>query len=309
MVIILLVTAVITAALTALGSHMLPDTIVIFSVVLLNAVLGFVQEGKAEGALDALRNMMVQECLVVRDGERQRLAAIELVPGDIVVLEAGDKVPADVRFLEVSNLHADESSLTGESVPVEKTTDALANEALVPGDQRNIGFSGTYISQGGAQALVFATGSATAFGQIADMVKAAESTATPLQQKMQEFVRSLIVAILAVGAFNFFYGLYLGYAMSYSFSRRRVAGGGGDTRDVASAGNVDSGPVGRSDGTTQGTDTQVAGGRDARCDLGDLFGQDRHAHGKPHDRDPDLCRGDDLRRHGRGRGAERRLCA
>lgn len=217
MVIILLVTAVITAALTALGSHMLPDTIVIFSVVLLNAVLGFVQEGKAEGALDALRNMMVQECLVVRDGERQRLAAIELVPGDIVVLEAGDKVPADVRFLEVSNLHADESSLTGESVPVEKTTDALANEALVPGDQRNIGFSGTYISQGGAQALVFATGSATAFGQIADMVKAAESTATPLQQKMQEFVRSLIVAILAVGAFNFFYGLYLGYAMSYSF--------------------------------------------------------------------------------------------
>lgn len=217
MVIILLATACITAVLTALGSHMLPDTIVIFSVVFLNAVLGFVQEGKAEGALDALRNMMVQECLVVRDGERHRVAAKTLVPGDVVLLEAGDKIPADVRFFEISNLHADESSLTGESVPVEKCTEALTGDALVPGDQRNIGFSGTYVSQGGGLAVVVATGSATAFGKIADMVKAAESSSTPLQRKMQEFVRSVIVAILVIGAFNFLYGLYLGYAMAYSF--------------------------------------------------------------------------------------------
>ncbi len=217
MVIILIITAITTGVLTAFGSHMLPDTIVIFSVVLLNAILGFVQEGKAEGALDALRNMMVQECLVLRDGDRQRIPAKHLVPGDMVVLEAGDKIPADVRFTELSNLHVDESSLTGESVPVKKLTEALDGESLVPGDQKNIGFSGTYISQGGGRAVVFATGRATAFGQIADMVKAAESTATPLQQKMQEFVRSLIVAILAVGAFNFAYGLYLGYATSYSF--------------------------------------------------------------------------------------------
>ncbi len=217
MVIILIATALTTGVLSALGSHMWPDTIVIFSVVLLNSVLGFVQEGKAEGALDALRNMMVQECLVVRDGERQRIAANTLVPGDIVVLEAGDKIPADVRFIEASNLHADESSLTGESVPVKKTTEALEGENLVPGDQRNTGFSGTYISQGGALAVVTATGSATAFGQIADMVKTVETTATPLQIKMQEFVRSLIVAILIIGAFNFVYGIYLGYAMAYSF--------------------------------------------------------------------------------------------
>jgi magnesium-transporting ATPase (P-type) len=217
MVFILIITAVTTGVLTLLGSHMLPDTIVIFSVVLLNALLGFVQEGKAEGALDALRNMMVQECLVVRDGERHRIAAATLVPGDIVVLEAGDRIPADVRFIEVSNLHADESSLTGESVPVRKTIDALEGSNLVPGDQRNIGFSGTHVSQGGGQALVVATGGATVFGQIADMVKAAEDTATPLQIKMQEFVRSLIIAILAVGSFNFVYGIYLGYAISYSF--------------------------------------------------------------------------------------------
>ncbi|EED33389.1 cation-transporting ATPase, E1-E2 family [gamma proteobacterium NOR5-3] len=217
MVIILLVTAIVTGTLTLLGSHMLPDTIVIFSVVLLNAVLGFVQEGKAEGALDALRNMMVHECLVVRDGERHRIAATILVPGDIVVLEAGDKIPADLRFIEASNLHVDESSLTGESVPVAKLTQAVPGDDLVPGDQRNIGFSGTYISQGGGLGLVFSTGSATQFGQIADMVKSAQTASTPLQRKMKEFVRSLIVAILAVGAFNFAYGLYLGYEMSYSF--------------------------------------------------------------------------------------------
>jgi calcium-translocating P-type ATPase len=217
MVIILLVTAFVTGGLTLLGSHMLPDTIVIFSVVLLNAVLGFVQEGKAEGALDALRNMMVSECLVVRDAERHRIAAGTLVPGDLVVLEAGDKIPADLRFIEASNLHVDESSLTGESVPVAKTTGVIEGSDLVPGDQRNIGFSGTYISQGGGVAVVFATGAGTQFGQIADMVKAASSSATPLQRKMQEFVRSLIVAILAVGAFNFLYGLYLGYETSYSF--------------------------------------------------------------------------------------------
>jgi calcium-translocating P-type ATPase len=217
MVIILLVTAAITGVLSALGSHMLPDTIVILSVVLLNSVLGFVQEGKAEGALDALRSMMVPECLVLRSGERERIAARDLVPGDLVVLESGDKIPADVRFVDVSNLHADESSLTGESVPVKKEVRALDGDSLVPGDQRNIGFSGTYISQGGGCAVVVATGADTVFGQIADMVKDAGASSTPLQRKMSEFVRSLIGAILAVGAFNFLYGIYLGYEMSYSF--------------------------------------------------------------------------------------------
>jgi len=118
MVIILMITAVVTGVLTALGSHMLPDTIVITSVVLLNSILGFVQEGKAEGALDALRSMMVQECLVIRSANQHRIPAKELVPGDLVVLEGGDKIPADVRFFEVNNIHVDESSLTGESVPM-----------------------------------------------------------------------------------------------------------------------------------------------------------------------------------------------
>ncbi len=217
MVIILLITAAVTGILTAMGSHMLPDTIVIASVVLLNSILGFVQEGKAEGALDALRNMMVQECLVVREGDQRRLPAKELVPGDVVVLEGGDKIPADVRFFEVSNIHVDESSLTGESIPVQKLTEVMTGEDLVPGDQKNMGFSGTYMTQGTARAMVVATGRKTVFGQIADMVKAAESGMTPLQKKMKEFINVLIIAILAVGGFNFGYGVYLGYDMSYSF--------------------------------------------------------------------------------------------
>ncbi len=217
MVIILLATALVTAILTALGSHMLPDTIVIASVVLLNSLLGFVQEGKAEGALEALRNMMVQECLVLRDSNQRRVAARELVPGDVVVLEGGDKIPADVRFFEVSNIHVDESSLTGESVPVKKQTGALVGTDLVPGDQTNTGFSGTYLTQGTARAIVVETGRNTFFGRIADMVVAADAGVTPLQRKMKEFVKSLIIAILIVGAFNFAYGVYLGYDISYSF--------------------------------------------------------------------------------------------
>ncbi len=217
MVIILLATAVVTATLTAMGSHMLPDTIVISSVVLLNAILGFVQEGKAEGALDALRNMMVQECLVVRDGDQRRLPARELVPGDMVVLEGGDKIPADVRLIEVSNAHVDESSLTGESIPVKKVIEPIPGDDLVPGDQKNIGFSGTYVTLGTARAIVVETGATTVFGQIADMVQAADSGMTPLQRKMKEFVHTLIIAILVVGAFNFGYGIYLGYDTAYSF--------------------------------------------------------------------------------------------
>lgn len=217
MVIILLITAAITAGLTAFGHHMLPDTLVIGGVVVLNAILGFVQEGKAEGALDALRNMMVQECLVVRAGIQHQIAACDLVPGDIVVLEGGNKIPADVRFIKTNNAHIDESSLTGESVPVQKTADALPGDDLVPGDQRNMGFSGTYLTQGSALTVVVAIGAQTVFGKIASLVQAADTSATPLQKKMQEFVRTLIIAILIIGGLNFLLGVYLGYEVSYSF--------------------------------------------------------------------------------------------
>ena len=161
--------------------------------------------------------MMVHECLVLRNQDQRRIAARELVPGDIVVLEGGDKIPADVRFIEVSNIHVDESSLTGESVPVKKIIEAQAGENLVPGDQKNMGFSGTYLTQGTARGIDVETGPNTVFGQIADMVKTADTGLTPLQRKMKEFVRTLIIAILVIGAFNFGYGIYLGYDTAYSF--------------------------------------------------------------------------------------------
>jgi magnesium-transporting ATPase (P-type) len=217
MVWILLITGTVTAGLTLSGGDMLPDTIVIFGVVLLNASLGFFQESKAEGALDALRNMMVPVCRVIRDGVPQRLPARELVPGDVVLLEGGDRVPADVRFLTTHNLHVDEASLTGESVPVRKIEAALEGIDLVPGDQVNMGFSGTFVTQGSAHALVIATGNDTLFGRIAKLVTDAGSHLTPLQRKLREFVRSLIVAILMVGAGSFALGMYLGFAVSYSF--------------------------------------------------------------------------------------------
>lgn len=217
MVIILLATAMVTGVLTILGNHMLPDTVVIVGVVLLNSVLGFVQEGKAEGALDALRNMMVHEALVLRDGEERRVVASALVPGDIVILEGGDKIPADLRLIETNNTHVDESSLTGESVPVRKSEAALQGQDLVPGDQVNMAFSGTFLTQGTALGVVVETGMRTAFGRIADMVKTADRHQTPLQRRMKRFIRTLIGAILLVGAFNFVLGVYLGYDMVYSF--------------------------------------------------------------------------------------------
>lgn len=217
MVIILMITAMITGVLTLSGSHMLPDTIVIIGVVLLNAILGFVQEGKAEGALDALRNMMVQEALVLRKLDQRRIPARELVPGDVVILEGGDKIPADVRFIEVANVHVDEASLTGESVPVAKNVDVLTGPNLVPGDQTNIGFSGTYVTRGSARAIVVETGRQTVFGRVADLVEATEDSATPLQRQIAEFVHTLIGAILVVGTINFAVGAWLGYAISYSF--------------------------------------------------------------------------------------------
>jgi len=217
MIYILLVTALVTGVLTTLGEPMLPETIVILSVVLFNAVLGYVQEGKAEGALEALRNMMVPVCLVEREGKQVQLPSKYLVPGDLVILESGDKIPADIRFIEQHNLSVDESSLTGESIPVEKQCDVLHGQNLVPGDQTNMGFSGTYVTQGSAKAVVVATGAQTVFGRIADMVKTTSTSLTPLQSKLREFVKTLIVAILIVGSLNFGYGLYLGYSSTYSF--------------------------------------------------------------------------------------------
>jgi len=217
LVYILIAAAVTTTVLTITGEDMMADTVVIVGVVILNAILGFFQEGKTEAALDALRKMIVQECTVLRDGEKVVIATRELVPGDVVLLESGNKIPADLRLFNIKNLHADEAVLTGESVPVAKYEDAITRPNLSPGDQRCISFSGTFITRGSAKGMVIATGENTEFGKIATLVKETKKVVTPLQKKIAVFTKTLMIGILAIGGINFILGYIFGLTAVYSF--------------------------------------------------------------------------------------------
>lgn len=189
------------------GGHV--DAGVIGGVVLLNAVVGFVQESRAQRALDALSQMIPVEAIVVRDGTARRLRAADLVPGDVVELAAGDRVPADVRLAEVRLAEVDESALTGESVPVVKSEVPLPHDVAVA-DRVNSAYSGTLVTRGQARALVTATGGATQLGHIHHLVAAAEVVATPLTRKLARFSRQLSVVIVAVAAGAFVLGVVRG---------------------------------------------------------------------------------------------------
>ncbi len=200
---ILLVAAVGTALL---GEWV--DTGVILGVVLINAIIGFIQEGKAEQALDAIRNMLSPKALVLRDGQRRSIDAGELVPGDIVFLQAGDRVPADLRHIEVKNLRIEEAVLTGESVPVEKALPPVAADASL-GDRASLAFSGTIVTYGRGTCLVVATGNRTQIGRISSMLADVQSLTTPLLRQMAEFGRWLSGAIIALAAVTFAFGLWV----------------------------------------------------------------------------------------------------
>lgn len=217
LVYILLAAALITGILTVTGEDMMADTVVILAVVILNAILGYFQEDKAENALRALQNMIVPECTVLRTGRQRIIPARELVPGDVVVLAGGDKIPADLRLFEANNVTVDEAVLTGESVPSEKSIDLLEASNLTPADQHCILFSGTFMTHGTAKGVVVKTGEKTEFGKIALLVKQTETVLTPLQKKITDFTRTLITAILIVGLLNFFMGNVFGYTITYSF--------------------------------------------------------------------------------------------
>jgi len=217
LVYILLIAAIITSILTARGEDMLADTIVIVGVVILNAIIGFFQEGKTEAALEALRKMIVIECSVLRDGEPTVLPSRELVPGDVVLLEGGDRIPADLRLFYTKDTSADEAALTGESTPVKKQTDAIQKPNLPPGDQRCIAFSGTFITRGSARGIVTGTAESTEFGKIARMVKETRKVVTPLQRKIADFTKVLMISILTIGAINFGLSYWAGFTATYSF--------------------------------------------------------------------------------------------
>jgi Ca2+-transporting ATPase len=205
MTLILLVAAVVSGIVGDLA-----DTLVIAAIVLLNAVLGFVQEVRAERAMAALKSMAAPSASVIRDGNPRTIPAAELVPGDIVALEAGQIVPADLRLLESASLRVDESMLTGESVPVEKGQDAIPGHAPTPAERRNIAHSGSMVTYGRAIGAVVATGMRTEFGRIAHLLSQGHQTQTPLQRRLASFGRRLALIVVLVGVVVFVAGLLRG---------------------------------------------------------------------------------------------------
>jgi magnesium-transporting ATPase (P-type) len=184
------------------------DTAVIAAVVVLNAIVGFAQEGKAERALQAIRHLLAPHATVLRDGRAHDIDAAGLVPGDVVLLASGDSLPADVRLLEARNLHVDESALTGESVPVAKHTGPVDAAAAI-GDRLCMGYAGTLVTQGQAKAVVVATGAATEIGRIGRMLETVEPGTTPLLQRIAVFGRRLTLVILAAAALLFVFGTFV----------------------------------------------------------------------------------------------------
>jgi P-type Ca2+ transporter type 2C len=179
-----------------LGEYL--DAITIIIIILMNGILGFVQEFRAERSLRALKELSAPNANVWRENTVHQIPARDLVPGDIVLLESGDRVPADVRFLETNGIYIEESALTGESVPVSKWTAALPNVEVPLGDQRNLGFMGTMVARGTAKAVVVRTGMDTEMGKIADLIQNTESMETPLQHRLEQLGKILIIVAIAL---------------------------------------------------------------------------------------------------------------
>ena len=205
MTVILLVAAIVSGIL---GEW--KDALVIMAIVALNAAIGFTQARRADQAIAALRQLAAFKAVVLRDGQHQSIAASDLVPGDIVLLEAGNQIPADLRLLDAAQLKVDESALTGESVTVEKHTAVLSGNNLALGDRLNMAFKGTTVTHGRARGLVVATGMGTELGKVANLMGDALDRRTPLQQRLARFSKQLSFVILAICAAMFGMGLLRG---------------------------------------------------------------------------------------------------
>jgi Ca2+-transporting ATPase len=201
LVILLLIATAISAGLWVYEreSNLPYEAIAIFTVVMLNAIMGYVQEARAEEAVAALRRMSAAQAKVIRDGTRRSLEATELVPGDIILIEEGDSIPADARLIKTTALQTAEAALTGESLPISKQTRTIA-EAVSLGDRDNMVFSGTVVTYGHGRAVVTATGMRTQMGLIAGILKEAPPETTPLQRELARVGRllGLIVVIIAI---------------------------------------------------------------------------------------------------------------
>ena len=209
-IIVLIIAAIVSGIVGVVEGEGVTDTIIILIVVLLNAIIGVAQESKAEKSLEALKKLSAHAAKVIRNGKEQVIPARELVPGDIVILETGDYVSADLRIIEAINLKSQESSLTGESVPVEKETEKIDKEDIGVGDRKNMLFSSSLITYGRGKAIVVETGMNTEVGKIADMLNETEKQETPLQRRLNSLGKTLGIAALAICAVIFVIGLLQG---------------------------------------------------------------------------------------------------
>lgn len=209
-IIVLIIAAIVSGAVGIAEGEGITDTIIILIVVVVNAIIGVTQESKAEKSLEALQKLTDHASKVIRNGEVTVIPAKELVPGDIVVLDTGDYIPADLRIIEAVNLKSQESSLTGESVPVEKVIDKIDGNEVGIGDRNNMLFSSSLITYGRGKGIVVETGMTTEVGKIAGMINSTEKQETPLQQKLNKLGKTLGIAALAICAFIFIVGLIQG---------------------------------------------------------------------------------------------------
>lgn len=204
MILVLIVVAIISGILGDVT-----DTLIILAIIIINAVVGFIQEYRSEKAMEALKNMVPSNAKVMREGHPLEIAAADLVPGDVVLLEAGNIIPADIRFFETHQIKVDESALTGESQNVEKNSDTLPKGDYSLGDRINIGFKGTHVTNGRGIAYVMATGMNTELGLIAKMIQTEEKS-TPLQKRLTAFGKRLSVFVLLICTVIFAFGWWRG---------------------------------------------------------------------------------------------------
>ena len=210
MIIILIIAAIVSGAISIAQGEKITDSVIILIVVIANAIIGVAQEAKAEKSLEALQKLSGHEAKVIRDGSVCVVPAKELVPGDLVVLETGDYVPADLRITEAINLKVQEASLTGESVPVEKESAKIEEEDIPIGDMRNMLFSSSLVTYGRGKAIVVETGMNTEVGKIAGMLSNTQKQETPLQKKLNSLGKTLGIVALIICAVIFVVGILQG---------------------------------------------------------------------------------------------------